>query len=148
MHPTMYRTQLCKEGVACRRAICFFAHTLEELREAEPAAAARCCCREALAQAKSALPATRAAPAALGWPLGALPGASPDSPVSHLISRSQSVSSTDSVMSRQASFSVEGLLGGVDLRAAPARLPTLLEPAALGTLTSSLFGLHHPGARA
>lgn len=27
-----YRTQLCNDGVACRRKVCFFAHTLDELR--------------------------------------------------------------------------------------------------------------------
>jgi len=27
-----YRTQLCNDGVSCKRKICFFAHTLEELR--------------------------------------------------------------------------------------------------------------------
>lgn len=27
-----YRTQLCNDGVGCKRKICFFAHTLEELR--------------------------------------------------------------------------------------------------------------------
>ena len=28
-----YRTQLCNEPASCRRKVCFFAHTLEELRE-------------------------------------------------------------------------------------------------------------------
>jgi hypothetical protein len=32
LHPTRYRTQLCNDGAACRRKICFFAHSLEELR--------------------------------------------------------------------------------------------------------------------
>ena len=27
-----YRTQLCNDGTKCRRHICFFAHSLEELR--------------------------------------------------------------------------------------------------------------------
>ncbi len=27
-----YRTQLCKDGANCRRAVCFFAHSLPELR--------------------------------------------------------------------------------------------------------------------
>ena len=27
-----YRTQLCNDGIKCRRHICFFAHSLEELR--------------------------------------------------------------------------------------------------------------------
>ncbi|KAI7835934.1 hypothetical protein COHA_010168 [Chlorella ohadii] len=32
LHPTRYRTQLCNDGPMCRRGICFFAHSLEELR--------------------------------------------------------------------------------------------------------------------
>lgn len=32
LHPTRYRTQLCNDGPVCRRAICFFAHSLDELR--------------------------------------------------------------------------------------------------------------------
>lgn len=30
--PYRYRTQLCNDGTKCRRHICFFAHSLEELR--------------------------------------------------------------------------------------------------------------------
>ncbi|GMH41603.1 hypothetical protein BSKO_09513 [Bryopsis sp. KO-2023] len=33
LHPTRYRTQLCNEPASCRRKVCFFAHTVEELRE-------------------------------------------------------------------------------------------------------------------
>lgn len=32
LHPTRYRTQLCNDGPGCRRGICFFAHSLDELR--------------------------------------------------------------------------------------------------------------------
>lgn len=32
LHPTRYRTQLCNDGPNCRRRICFFAHTLDQLR--------------------------------------------------------------------------------------------------------------------
>ncbi|KDD73091.1 hypothetical protein H632_c2546p0, partial [Helicosporidium sp. ATCC 50920] len=32
LHPTRYRTQLCNDGPGCRRAICFFAHSLDQLR--------------------------------------------------------------------------------------------------------------------
>lgn len=32
LHPTRYRTQLCNDGPVCRRGICFFAHSLDELR--------------------------------------------------------------------------------------------------------------------
>eukprot|EP00775_Hariotina_reticulata_P013469 gene13469-13595_t len=37
LHPGRYRTQLCSFGTACRRPVCFFAHTVQELRV--PAAA-------------------------------------------------------------------------------------------------------------
>lgn len=32
LHPSRYRTQLCKDGSGCRRPVCFFAHSLAELR--------------------------------------------------------------------------------------------------------------------
>ncbi|KAK9864000.1 hypothetical protein WJX84_000116 [Apatococcus fuscideae] len=32
LHPSRYRTQLCKDGSDCIRSVCFFAHSLEELR--------------------------------------------------------------------------------------------------------------------
>ena len=32
LHPTRYRTQLCKDGPMCKRSICFFAHDLKQLR--------------------------------------------------------------------------------------------------------------------
>jgi len=32
LHPSRYRTQLCKDGIACTRKVCFFAHRPEELR--------------------------------------------------------------------------------------------------------------------
>ncbi|CAA7408748.1 unnamed protein product [Spirodela intermedia] len=32
LHPTRYRTQPCKDGTGCRRRVCFFAHTAEQLR--------------------------------------------------------------------------------------------------------------------
>ncbi|KAJ6816093.1 putative zinc finger CCCH domain-containing protein 24-like [Iris pallida] len=32
LHPAQYRTRICKDGTACARRICFFAHTEEELR--------------------------------------------------------------------------------------------------------------------
>ena len=33
LHPAKYRTQLCKEGPQCRRPVCFFAHTVGDLRQ-------------------------------------------------------------------------------------------------------------------
>ncbi|KAK4762850.1 hypothetical protein SAY86_008618 [Trapa natans] len=32
LHPARYRTQACKDGVNCRRRVCFFAHTPDQLR--------------------------------------------------------------------------------------------------------------------
>lgn len=32
LHPARYRTQLCKDCFTCRRPVCFFAHSLAELR--------------------------------------------------------------------------------------------------------------------
>ncbi|TKY74935.1 Zinc finger CCCH domain-containing protein 49 [Spatholobus suberectus] len=32
LHPSRYRTQLCKDGTSCRRRVCFFAHTSDQLR--------------------------------------------------------------------------------------------------------------------
>lgn len=32
LHPSRYRTQPCKDGVRCRRKVCFFAHTPDQLR--------------------------------------------------------------------------------------------------------------------
>lgn len=33
LHPSRYRTQLCKDGKACPRRVCFFAHAAGELRD-------------------------------------------------------------------------------------------------------------------
>ncbi|KAK9788167.1 hypothetical protein WJX73_010416 [Symbiochloris irregularis] len=32
LHPSRYRTQMCKDGAACQRRVCFFAHNAAELR--------------------------------------------------------------------------------------------------------------------
>ena len=32
LHPAKYRTQLCKDGGQCRRPVCFFAHSVAQLR--------------------------------------------------------------------------------------------------------------------
>jgi hypothetical protein len=32
LHPSRYRTQPCKDGTGCRRRVCFFAHTPDQLR--------------------------------------------------------------------------------------------------------------------
>jgi hypothetical protein len=33
LHPAKYKTQLCKEGPRCSRPVCFFAHTVADLRQ-------------------------------------------------------------------------------------------------------------------
>lgn len=40
LHPARYRTQPCKDGTGCRRRVCFFAHTPDQLRVLTPAASA------------------------------------------------------------------------------------------------------------
>lgn len=58
LHPTRYRTQICKNGANCRRTLCFFAHSTAELRFPEVTA------EDQLeeAQAAAAAAATAAAP--------------------------------------------------------------------------------------
>ncbi|WOL08192.1 hypothetical protein Cni_G16944 [Canna indica] len=36
LHPDRYRTQPCKDGIDCRRRVCFFAHTPDQLRVLPP----------------------------------------------------------------------------------------------------------------
>ncbi|XP_027355694.1 zinc finger CCCH domain-containing protein 20-like [Abrus precatorius] len=36
LHPSRYRTQLCKDRTGCRRRVCFFAHTTDQLRSLSP----------------------------------------------------------------------------------------------------------------
>ncbi|PWZ11458.1 Zinc finger CCCH domain-containing protein 35 [Zea mays] len=36
LHPSRYRTQPCKDGTGCRRRVCFFAHTPDQLRVPQP----------------------------------------------------------------------------------------------------------------
>jgi len=44
LHPARYRTQMCKDGPLCTRRVCFFAHTVSELRApVGPAHAGGCC---------------------------------------------------------------------------------------------------------
>ncbi|KIZ02848.1 Zinc finger CCCH domain-containing protein 2 [Monoraphidium neglectum] len=40
LHPNRYRTQLCTMGASCRRPVCFFAHTVEEMRSPPEGASA------------------------------------------------------------------------------------------------------------
>lgn len=36
LHPSRYRTALCRDGPACPRSVCFFAHTIDQLRDPSP----------------------------------------------------------------------------------------------------------------
>lgn len=57
LHPSRYRTQLCSFGTACRRPVCFFAHTVQELRvptTCGPAPAAAGAAQQAAALAAAA----------------------------------------------------------------------------------------------
>ncbi|OIT01644.1 PREDICTED: zinc finger CCCH domain-containing protein 20-like [Nicotiana attenuata] len=36
LHPARYRTQPCKDGVSCKRRVCFFAHSADQLRVLSP----------------------------------------------------------------------------------------------------------------
>ncbi|KAI4380726.1 hypothetical protein MLD38_006887 [Melastoma candidum] len=36
LHPARYRTQPCKDGIGCRRKVCFFAHSADQLRVLTP----------------------------------------------------------------------------------------------------------------
>lgn len=57
LHPSRYRTQLCSFGTACRRPVCFFAHTVQELRvptACGPAPAAAGAAQQAAALAAAA----------------------------------------------------------------------------------------------
>ncbi|XP_051152493.1 zinc finger CCCH domain-containing protein 20-like [Andrographis paniculata] len=39
LHPARYRTQPCKDGMGCKRRVCFFAHSPDQLRVVSPRAA-------------------------------------------------------------------------------------------------------------
>ena len=66
LHPSRYRTQLCKDGAACARRICFFAHSPLELRadapkpHVSPEALASATAAAALEAARSNAPAGEA----------------------------------------------------------------------------------------
>jgi hypothetical protein len=68
LHPAKYRTQLCKEGPNCRRPVCFFAHTVKDLRQpshtfdaaAAAVAAADDCVHPSVASALAAPPVSAA----------------------------------------------------------------------------------------
>ncbi|CAL8465210.1 g4745 [Coccomyxa elongata] len=84
LHPTRYRTQLCNDGEKCSRKICFFAHTLEELRVpankpfVPPEALAAATTTATLAAARKADGSNKAGLQVLSALLKAQPGADDD----------------------------------------------------------------------
>ncbi|KAF8058078.1 zinc finger CCCH domain-containing protein 2 [Scenedesmus sp. PABB004] len=77
LHPSRYRTQLCSFGTACRRPVCFFAHTVQELRvptACGPTTSGGAAAAPAAAAALAGLPGARP-PAAAGLDAAALAGA-------------------------------------------------------------------------
>ncbi|WIA22472.1 hypothetical protein OEZ85_004768 [Tetradesmus obliquus] len=90
LHPKRFRTLMCQQGMHCRRALCFFAHNMQELRrveEPEGAEAAAAAASEAPAAATPPQPAREAvaAPAAAA----AAAAAGPVSPAAPLTSPRQ-----------------------------------------------------------
>ncbi|OAY68221.1 Zinc finger CCCH domain-containing protein 24 [Ananas comosus] len=69
LHPAQYRTRLCKDGTACTRRVCFFAHTSEELRPL-------------YVSTGSAVPSPRSANSAAALEMAAAMGMMPGSPSS------------------------------------------------------------------
>ncbi|XVF19268.1 hypothetical protein REPUB_Repub11eG0095400 [Reevesia pubescens] len=87
LHPTLYRTRICKDGTICNRRVCFFAHRPEELRPLyvgihSPQSAALVTTMDLLPGSPSVLPAMPMSPfspamspsanvisqAPMGWP--------------------------------------------------------------------------------
>ena len=108
LHPSKYRTKMCKEGEACTRRVCFFAHTAEELREDAAAEASSGESSPRRAASPAAEPPPPPSPEAEGWavpPAWDLPpelvrhmssGAS--SPAASIWSRSASPSPFDGIV--------------------------------------------------
>lgn len=69
LHPARFRTQMCKAGANCKRALCFFAHSQAELRHPDKADSAA---RSSVMQLASAAAAMAAGPVGGAYP--ACPG--------------------------------------------------------------------------
>lgn len=61
LHPSKYRTKMCKEGEACTRRVCFFAHTADELRAAPPDSAGSASPEDASSLSRASTPDCTAA---------------------------------------------------------------------------------------
>ncbi|KAF3793418.1 Zinc finger CCCH domain-containing protein 49 [Nymphaea thermarum] len=85
LHPERYRTQPCKDGRSCRRKVCFFAHTPQQLRvltqpsnAQSPSRSPHCC---VLCSTTAAASAARTAHPKLHQLVPQGGGSSPDSPL-------------------------------------------------------------------
>lgn len=96
LHPARYRTQPCKDGRNCKRRVCFFAHTQEQLRHLPSASSPQpqqtntsgCSSRSALALQVSALKNSLSA-SYDGSPRRQVEGSSPSSPRGFLTNAAQ-----------------------------------------------------------
>lgn len=94
LHPARYRTQPCKDGRNCKRRVCFFAHTQEQLRHLpsvsspqQTNASGGCSSRSALALQVSALKNSLSA-SYDGSPRRQIEGSNPSSPRGYLANAS------------------------------------------------------------
>lgn len=92
LHPARYRTQPCKDGGGCKRRVCFFAHTPDQLRILPQQSPRSASASDSPSCAKT-LPF-------LSSPESASPPPSPrtESPMSHSLSRSLGTSSINEMM--------------------------------------------------
>ncbi|KAF8058885.1 zinc finger CCCH domain-containing protein 67 [Scenedesmus sp. PABB004] len=75
LHPQRYRTELCSFGSNCERPVCFFAHTIDELRQLDPGLPPAETCWSAGAAVSRARPAAAHGACAVQQPAGALAAA-------------------------------------------------------------------------
>jgi hypothetical protein len=119
MHPERFRTQMCKQAAACKRAVCFFAHSPDQLRHPSS-------CKAAAAPGAATADAVASAAA---MTTGPTPGAAADA-------RRAAGAATLTALAFSSSPSSPGA-ASLD----PTR-PSMLAPA--GLLSTSPLGL--PGA--
>ncbi|KAJ8543602.1 hypothetical protein K7X08_006125 [Anisodus acutangulus] len=68
LHPTQYRTRMCKDETNCSRRVCFFAHKPEELRPLYPSTGSAVLSPRSFSNGTSSLDITSITPLALGSP--------------------------------------------------------------------------------
>ena len=113
LHPR-YRTQLCNDGISCGRKICFFAHTMDELRVSSVKVPDKADAQEALYEDSSVLDPFRQSPQEVHKLLHQTLRMSPRSPMVGLEaswsdqSSSSSGGSTTDNPSRRTSLQLQG----------------------------------------